>query len=195
MRSSRLIPSSVLVAGCMLAPRISHSGTPKADASRLSVKTVGAVCPFSKDEIAPFVRLTASARSSCRIFAVCRKRRILAPMSASPVESLATLDFVGFALLDCALMESVQGAQAPDPIALAAKEFGGVVKLSLALGLSRAAVSNWKRIPAERVLEVERLTGVPRGMLRPDLYPVDSVAPVSNPGAETAFCGGERQAA
>ena len=78
----------------------------------------------------------------------------------------------GFALLDCVLMETVQGAETPDPISLAAKEFGGVVKLSLALGLSRAAVSNWKRIPAERVLEVERVTGIPRHELRPDLAAV-----------------------
>lgn len=52
---------------------------------------------------------------------------------------------------------------------------GGVVALSLQLGLSRAAVAQWKRVPAERVLEVERLTGVPRQRLRPDLYP-DQVA-------------------
>lgn len=51
-----------------------------------------------------------------------------------------------------------------------AKEFGGVVKLSLALGLSRAAVSAWKNIPPERVVEVERVTGIPREKLRPDLY-------------------------
>ena len=46
-------------------------------------------------------------------------------------------------------------------------------------GLSRAlngeitpqAVSQWKQVPAERVLDVERATGVPRHKLRPDLYP------------------------
>lgn len=85
-------------------------------------------------------------------------------------------------------MDTSQGAQTPDPIALAAKQFGGVVKLSLALGLSRAAVSNWKRIPAERVLEVERLTGVPRGMLRPDLYPVEAVASGSGAQLEPIIC-------
>lgn len=62
--------------------------------------------------------------------------------------------------------------QSPDPIQLAAQKAGGIVKLSLALGLSRGAASQWRRIPAERVLEVERLTGVPREILRPDLYPV-----------------------
>jgi DNA-binding transcriptional regulator YdaS (Cro superfamily) len=46
-------------------------------------------------------------------------------------------------------------------------------------GLSRAlngditpqAVSQWKQVPAERVLDVERATGVSRHRLRPDLYP------------------------
>lgn len=33
------------------------------------------------------------------------------------------------------------------------------------------AVSQWKQVPAERVLDVERVTGVPRHRLRPDLYP------------------------
>lgn len=60
----------------------------------------------------------------------------------------------------------------PDPVKLAAEKAGGIVKLSLALGLSRAAASQWRRVPAERVLEVERITGIPKEILRPDLYPV-----------------------
>lgn len=51
-----------------------------------------------------------------------------------------------------------------------ASKAGGVVALSRALGLSRAAVSQWKRIPIERVIDVERLTGVPRADLRPDVF-------------------------
>lgn len=53
-----------------------------------------------------------------------------------------------------------------------ASKAGGVVALSKALGLSRAAVSQWKRIPIERVIDVERLTGVPRADLRPDVFGV-----------------------
>lgn len=43
--------------------------------------------------------------------------------------------------------------------------------LAAALGISGPAISSWTRIPAERVLEIERLTGVHRHELRPDLYP------------------------
>ena len=41
------------------------------------------------------------------------------------------------------------------------------------VGVRRAAVCKWerKRVPAERVLDVERVTGIPRHELRPDLYP------------------------
>lgn len=37
--------------------------------------------------------------------------------------------------------------------------------------ISSQAVSQWKRVPPERVLDVERITGVPRHELRPDIYP------------------------
>ena len=48
---------------------------------------------------------------------------------------------------------------------------GGIGALARRLGISQPSVSNWQRIPAERVIAVETLTGVPRGSLRPDLYP------------------------
>lgn len=46
--------------------------------------------------------------------------------------------------------------------------------LSRLLGISAPSVWEWRRrgrIPAERVLQVERVTGVSRHILRPDLYP------------------------
>lgn len=33
-----------------------------------------------------------------------------------------------------------------------------------------AAISAWVKVPAELVVEVERITGLPREQLRPDLY-------------------------
>ena len=47
----------------------------------------------------------------------------------------------------------------------------GPGKLGAAVGVSSQAISQWKQVPAQRVLLVERVTGVPRHMLRPDLYP------------------------
>jgi TorA maturation chaperone TorD len=53
----------------------------------------------------------------------------------------------------------------------AIRAVGGVGALARALGIAQPSVSNWRRIPAERVLAVESLTGVRRTVLRPDLYP------------------------
>ena len=41
------------------------------------------------------------------------------------------------------------------------------------LGVHRSTVARWRkrRVPAERVLDVEATTGVSRHVLRPDLYP------------------------
>jgi len=47
---------------------------------------------------------------------------------------------------------------------------GGVGALARKIGISQPSVSNWSRIPAERVLSVEAVTGVARTILRPDLY-------------------------
>ena len=47
---------------------------------------------------------------------------------------------------------------------------GGVGALARKIGISQPSVSNWARIPAERVLSVEVATGVSRTILRPDLY-------------------------
>ena len=47
---------------------------------------------------------------------------------------------------------------------------GGVSELARRLGISQPSVSNWNRIPAERVLDVEAATGIERMVLRPDLY-------------------------
>jgi TorA maturation chaperone TorD/DNA-binding transcriptional regulator YdaS (Cro superfamily) len=47
---------------------------------------------------------------------------------------------------------------------------GGVGALARKIGISQPSVSNWSRVPAERVLSVEAATGVHRAVLRPDLY-------------------------
>ena len=47
---------------------------------------------------------------------------------------------------------------------------GGIGALARALGISQPAVSSWRRVPTDRVLAVEEVTGVPRAVLRPDLF-------------------------
>ncbi|MGZ5867871.1 MAG: molecular chaperone TorD family protein [Xanthobacteraceae bacterium] len=47
---------------------------------------------------------------------------------------------------------------------------GGVSELARQIGISQPSVSNWVRLPAERVVSVEAATGVDRALLRPDLY-------------------------
>ena len=52
----------------------------------------------------------------------------------------------------------------------AIRAVGGVSELARQIGISQPSVSNWTRIPAERVLSVEAVTGVSRATLRPDLF-------------------------
>ena len=47
---------------------------------------------------------------------------------------------------------------------------GGVGELARQIGISQPSVSNWARVPAERVVSVEAVTGIDRAILRPDLY-------------------------
>ena len=50
--------------------------------------------------------------------------------------------------------------------------------LARALDVTPGAIWQWaeERVPAERVLQVERVTGVSRHDLRPDIYPRETPA-------------------
>jgi TorA maturation chaperone TorD len=52
---------------------------------------------------------------------------------------------------------------------------GGVGALARKIGISQPSLSNWNRVPAERVLSVEDVTGIDRTVLRPDLYALPDV--------------------
>ncbi|MDX2224926.1 MAG: pyruvate, phosphate dikinase [Rhodospirillaceae bacterium] len=60
-------------------------------------------------------------------------------------------------------------------------EAGGVAALARAINVTPQAVSQWDRVPAERVLAVETATAgkVSRHDLRPDLYPAAGGAPAA----------------
>jgi TorA maturation chaperone TorD len=47
---------------------------------------------------------------------------------------------------------------------------GGVGALARKIGISQPSLSNWTRVPAERVIAIEQITGIDRAILRPDLY-------------------------
>ena len=52
----------------------------------------------------------------------------------------------------------------------AIRAVGGVSELARRLGISQPSVSNWERVPVERVASVEEATGIDRALLRPDLF-------------------------
>lgn len=48
---------------------------------------------------------------------------------------------------------------------------GATKRVATGLGITHAAVSQWKRVPDARVEEVAAILGVPPSEVRPDLYP------------------------
>lgn len=57
-----------------------------------------------------------------------------------------------------------------DGLQLAVTAAGSKYKLAQKLKITVAAVAKWKEVPVARLLEVERVTGVDRTKLRPDLF-------------------------
>lgn len=57
-----------------------------------------------------------------------------------------------------------------DVLARAAERVGGIAKLAAILGISDKALYGWEQIPASRIVEIEKATGMARRFLRPDLY-------------------------
>ena len=62
------------------------------------------------------------------------------------------------------------------PLERAIAASGGVGPLAKRLGIKPQAVSQWDEVPPLRVLAVEKISGVPRHELRPDLYPREGVS-------------------
>ena len=58
-----------------------------------------------------------------------------------------------------------------DGLAAAIKAVGGkAATIAKGIGLTEQAISAWWRVPFHRVHDVERFTGVPRHVLRPDYW-------------------------
>jgi TorA maturation chaperone TorD len=60
---------------------------------------------------------------------------------------------------------------------LAIEAAGGVGALARGLGIRQPSVSSWVKIPADRVVAIESVTGVRREHLRPDLYANEEIDP------------------
>ena len=58
----------------------------------------------------------------------------------------------------------------------AIKKAGGPAAVARACGITTPAVSQWRRVPVARVLILEKLSGIRREHLRPDIYPLDRAA-------------------
>ena len=67
-------------------------------------------------------------------------------------------------------MEQYQLERARMAIQRAIRAVGSQAKLARLCGVSQPAVSKWDVCPVMRALEMERLTGIPREELRPDVY-------------------------
>ena len=59
-----------------------------------------------------------------------------------------------------------------DIVREAAEVVGGIGKLADAIGIARQNLNRWDKVPAERVIPIERATQgrVPRHRIRPDLF-------------------------
>lgn len=67
------------------------------------------------------------------------------------------------------------GADPDNPVVLAAKAVGSFKKLAELMGMSPQGIQKMKktRVIDVRVLQLERVSGISRHRIRPDLYPIE----------------------
>ena len=51
---------------------------------------------------------------------------------------------------------------------------GGIPELARILGITRHAIYQWDHIPIARVIDIERVTGIPRAEICPEFYTPDA---------------------
>ena len=82
-----------------------------------------------------------------------------------------------------------------DIVVKGAEKAGGLGKLADALGITHQSFYSWKEVPAKRVVDFERATGIPRDEIRPDLYasqgvdagPDERTLPAADPSGPVAM--------
>lgn len=77
-------------------------------------------------------------------------------------------------------------AEMSDALRRAIRKAGGAVRIGSKLGITAQAIYQWKICPPFRVLDLERLSGVSRTDLRPDLYPLPPLSSVRSLAEERA---------
>lgn len=85
------------------------------------------------------------------------KKRVKHFLHLTSVFSVANLPRMKTKKLDAGLAAAIEAA-------------GSRTELARRLGITPGAISQWKRIPIERVPDVEAVTGVKRSVLRPDFW-------------------------
>src|SRR5690606_2269687 len=81
-----------------------------------------------------------------------------------------------------------------EALKLAVQRAGSQAKLANICGVSQTAVWKWlqssKMLPGQHVLAVEAALGIPKHLLNPKFYPLETAAlPASAVGEETPLCG------
>jgi DNA-binding transcriptional regulator YdaS (Cro superfamily) len=80
--------------------------------------------------------------------------------------------------MEVPMIDSSVAATPQEALEQAKKAAGGQGALAKELGISTQAIGQWSVVPAERVLDVERITKVRRELLRPDIYPTEQSPPL-----------------
>ena len=78
----------------------------------------------------------------------------------------------------------IGGMRTDHPLKAVFEKVGTATDLARLLGVTSSAVSQWRRIPIERAAQVERITGIPRQQLRPDIFGTSADVPRDAEAAE-----------
>lgn len=58
----------------------------------------------------------------------------------------------------------------------AVRDIMPMAELARQMNITRGAVSQWDRVPAERLFDVARITGLEPSVIRPDLFEAETAA-------------------
>ncbi len=145
--------------------------TPKSLASGAIRSISGAVASDSHCETADIE--IPNLAPTCPSVKPLAKRAFLiwAPIVISPLCKVC-YRWSALELLDIVLKPALNfAAMNREPIDDAIRRAGSATALAEVLGITSSAISQWRKCPVERVLDIERATGVSRHDLRPDIYP------------------------